>query len=158
MKLFAGSIFLATAAIAQTVDGSWDATDKVNGIEIPFRMEFSGKGDAVRGNFFNGDERVPSSGGELRDGVLRLNFDSYANRLEAKVTQDEIGGRYGREGRWYEFHATPAGQVAASAADAPNIDGLWEIPTKSPKGESAWRFIVRQKERGGLGGDPAGGW
>ena len=32
----------------------------------------------------------------------------------------------------------------SAAAGAPNIDGLWEIPTKSPKGESAWRFIVRQ--------------
>jgi thiol-disulfide isomerase/thioredoxin len=26
----------------------------------------------------------------------------------------------------------------------PNIDGLWEIPNKSGKGESAWRFIVQQ--------------
>jgi peroxiredoxin len=27
---------------------------------------------------------------------------------------------------------------------APSIDGLWEIPNKSGKGESAWRFIVQQ--------------
>ena len=26
----------------------------------------------------------------------------------------------------------------------PSIDGLWTIPTESSKGESAWRFIVKQ--------------
>ena len=35
--------------------------------------------------------------------------------------------------------------VRSALTSAPNIDGLWEIPTKSSKGESAWRFIVRQK-------------
>ncbi|MCU1232211.1 MAG: Redoxin domain protein [Candidatus Solibacter sp.] len=136
---------MVSGAMAQPVDGLWDATVKVNGNEIPFRMEFAGTGDAVRGNFFNGDERVPSSGGTLRDGALRLNFDSYANRLEATVGADGIDGRYGREGRWYEFHARRPVRAVASAAGAPNIDGLWEIPTKSSKGEAAWRLIVRQK-------------
>ena len=30
---------------------TWDATVTVNGIEIPFRMEFSGAGSAVKGSF-----------------------------------------------------------------------------------------------------------
>jgi thiol-disulfide isomerase/thioredoxin len=30
------------------------------------------------------------------------------------------------------------------AGTVPSIGGLWEIEVKSPKGESAWRFIVRQ--------------
>jgi peroxiredoxin len=144
MKTLTTSLLLAAAAVAQTVDGVWDATVKVNDVEIPFRMEFAGTGDAVRGNFFNGDERVPSSGGELRGGELRLNFASYANRLEASVSKGAIDGRYGRDGRWYEFHARPAANRTAEQAGAPNIDGLWEIATQSAKGESAWRFIVRQ--------------
>jgi len=41
-------------------------------------------------------------------------------------------------------HPAPATQ-AASAEGVPNIDGLWEIPTRSAKGESAWHFIVRQR-------------
>ena len=139
------SLLWAAAGSGQQIAGLWDATVKVSGNEIPFRMEFSGTGDKVRGNFFNGEERVPSSGGTLRAGELRLNFDSYANRLEATVTKDAIDGRYGREGRWYEFHAKPAAKVAASAVGVPDIAGLWEIPTKSSKGESAWRLIVQQK-------------
>ena len=31
-----------------------------------------------------------------------------------------------------------------ATANAPSIDGVWEIPYDSPKGEKAWRFIVRQ--------------
>jgi peroxiredoxin len=144
-RILGTSILLAAAAAAQRVDGLWDATVRVNDVEVPFRIEFAGTGDAVKGNFFNGDERVPSSGGELREGKLRLNFDSYANRLEATVTKDHIDGRYGREGHWYEFHARPAAPVPAAADGVPDIGGHWEIATQSPKGESAWRFIVRQK-------------
>ena len=44
------------------LDG-YNGTVTVNGTEIPFRMEFSTNGAAVKGNFFNGDERVPSTGG-----------------------------------------------------------------------------------------------
>lgn len=34
----------------------------------------------------------------------------------------------------------------AEAANAPSIDGVGEIPTESPKGEKAWRLIVKQKD------------
>ena len=74
------------------------------------------------------------------------NFDQYASRLEATLQEGILEGRYGRDGRWYPFRARPAAATAPSSAnDVPNIDGLWEIPTKSAKGEAAWRFIVRQK-------------
>jgi thiol-disulfide isomerase/thioredoxin len=143
-RMLCTGLLLASASIAQTLDGLWDATVNVNGVVVPFRMELAGTGTAVRGNFFNGDERVPSSGGELKDGVLRLNFDSYANKLEATVAKGSIDGRYGREARWYEFHARPAAKVGLSAKGVPQIAGLWEIATNSPKGESAWHFIVKQ--------------
>src|SRR5262249_37471046 len=38
----------------------------------------------------------------------------------------------------------PASGTTAAAAKVPNISGEWRIPTKSSKGESAWRFLVRQ--------------
>ena len=144
-RIISMGLFLATVSLAQSVEGLWDATVKVNDNVIPFRIEFTGTGSAVSGNFFNGDERVPSSGGELKNGVLRLNFDSYANRLEATVANGSIDGRYGREGRWYEFHAKPAAKAPANAKGVPDIAGLWEIATNSPKGESAWWFNVQQK-------------
>ena len=152
IRFAAASILFAAAMGAQSLTGSWDCTVTVNGNEIPFRMEFAGSGDAVKGNFFNGDERVPSTGGQLQENSLRLNFDQYASRLEATVTADGLEGRYGRDARWYPFRAqrasatAPASDHGDAASDGvPDIGGLWEIPTKSPKGESAWHFIVRQK-------------
>jgi peroxiredoxin len=144
------SLLFAAALGAQSLTGRWDCSVTVNGNEIPFRMEFSTSGDALKGNFFNGDERVPSTGGQLQQDSLRLNFDQYANRLEATVTEGGLEGRYGREGRWYPFRAHRAETAPANLATnvpngVPDIEGLWEIATKSPKGESAWHFIVRQK-------------
>jgi thiol-disulfide isomerase/thioredoxin len=34
--------------------------------------------------------------------------------------------------------------AAVDAAKVPNIDGVWEIPHETNKGEKAWRFIVKQ--------------
>ena len=144
-KFVTASVLISAALGAQSLTGQWDCTVTVNGTEIPFRMELAANGTAVKGNFFNGDERVPSTGGQLEQDSLHLNFDQYANRLEATVTGTGLEGRYGREGRWYPFHAHRASPAPAHAAtNTPNIDGLWEIATQSPKGESAWRFIVRQ--------------
>ena len=44
------------------------------------------------------------------------------------------------------FHARRyVALTAAAIANVPSIDGVWEIPTESPKGEKAWRLIVSQK-------------
>ena len=48
-------------AVAQSLDGMWDATVVVNGLEIPFKFEFA----TGRGSFFNGDEKVTSTGGHF---------------------------------------------------------------------------------------------
>ncbi|MGO9262511.1 MAG: TlpA disulfide reductase family protein [Bryobacteraceae bacterium] len=140
---------LAPAIAAQGLSGLWDATVTVNGLTIPFRMEFSGSGADIRGAFFNGDEKVPSTGGRFDNGSLVLNFDHYATRLEASLKDGALIGTYGREGRAYPFSARPAAASPAvaslaEAGNAPNIAGDWELAVKSPKGELAWHFIVRQ--------------
>jgi hypothetical protein len=71
-------------------------------------MEFSSKDSSVSGNFFNGEEQVPSTGGELGGDALRLNFDQHASRLEATLKDGGLEGRYGRGGRWYDFRGRPA--------------------------------------------------
>src|SRR5471032_3517341 len=70
---------------AQPLAGLWDATVTVNNgaLEIPFRFEIAGSGSAVKGSFFNGDEKVTSTTGQLQNGALVLNFDEYGTRLEA---------------------------------------------------------------------------
>jgi peroxiredoxin len=135
---------LAPAAVAQELSGLWDATVAVNGLTIPFRMEFSGSGANIRGAFFNGGEKVPSTGGRFENGSLVLNFDHYATKLEATWKDGALTGTYGREGRGNPFSAKPAVASPAASANAPNIAGEWELAVKSPKGELAWHFIVRQ--------------
>ena len=136
----------APAAMAQSLGGLWDATVMVNGLNIPFKIEFAGEGSAVRGSFFNGDEKVTSTSGRFDSGKLVLRFDHYATQLEAALKDGILEGRYtgGRGAADYPFRAVrhPAGTTAST--NAPSIDGMWEIEVKSPKGESAWRFIVRQ--------------
>ncbi|MGA8014217.1 MAG: TlpA disulfide reductase family protein [Candidatus Acidiferrales bacterium] len=140
----------AISAAAQSVAGQWEGTVVVDGMTIPFRIDISGKGEKLQGAFINGDERVTStSGRQLRDAV-RLNFDQYAEKLNAGLEGDELKGTI--EGKFdpgppssLPFQAKRfVPQPYPPAGSVPSIGGLWEIEVKSPKGESAWRFIVRQ--------------
>jgi len=145
IRFFAAIAFaLAPVAVSQPVSGLWDATVVVNGLEIPFRMEFS----RDRGWFFNGDEKVTSTSGHIDNGSVDLNFEHYGTKLTATLKDGALEGIYGRKGREYPFHAKPAVKSSAIKGDIPNIDGHWEIQVKSPKGESAWKLIVRQTGSG----------
>ncbi len=144
MRLLGAAALCLTSAAAQQIAGLWDATVTSGGVEIPFRMEFAGAGPDVRGWFFNGDEKVPSTGGHLEQGHLTLNFDYYAARLDATLKDGELEGTYTRAGRPTAFHAKRFAPSPLSGTEAPQIAGLWEIGVKSSKGEAAWRFVVRQ--------------
>ncbi len=134
------------AAMAPSLAGVWEASVIVNGLEIPFRLELAGEGPNLRGWFFNGDEKVPSTSGRFENGSLVLSFDQYASQLKATLRDGRLEGRYDRSGRaGYPFRAqrfTP--DPVTADTPIPAITGLWEIAVASPKGESAWRFIVRQ--------------
>jgi len=132
--------------MAQSLTGVWEARVIVNDLEIPFRLELAGEGPHLKGWFFNGDERVPSTSGRFEDGSLVLSFDQYASRLEATLRDGLLEGKYGRSTRaGYPFRAKRFTPTRAPAdTEVPSIAGLWEIGVASPKGESAWRFIVRQ--------------
>jgi thiol-disulfide isomerase/thioredoxin len=136
------------AAWGQSVDGTWDATVTVNNVAIPFRIEIEGAGTDVHSYFFNGDERVnPSNTGTFQNGFLVLNFDSYATKLEATLKDGALIGTYGgASGSVYVFQAKRNNPSAVAVRDQhpPDISGLWEIQATSPKGESAWHFVVNQ--------------
>lgn len=136
---------LPTAAQTSSPAGLWDAAVVVNGLEIPFRFEIAGGGAAVKGWFFNGDEKVESTGGTFENGSLVLNFDHYATSLEAALVNGRLAGTYNRATGFYPFYARRFAPAAAFPNEVPAIDGLWQIGNvRSNKGESAWRFIVRQ--------------
>ena len=128
------------------IAGLWDATVIVNSVEIPFRFEI---GDAsakkASGAFFNGEERVLSTGGTFDGSALTLEFAHYAAKLSATYDRGEFNGTYQRgTNAPYPFHAKRFVAPVATDDPIPAIAGLWEIETKSTKGEDAWKLIVRQ--------------
>jgi thiol-disulfide isomerase/thioredoxin len=137
----------AQVAFAQNVAGMWDATINFNGAEIPFKMELSGNGAAVKGWFFNGEDREISNSGNLTNGSLTLSFDSYLAKLTATVKDGVIDGEYGPIlKKNYPIHAVRASVKKPQAeANAPSIGGQWDLlNVASSKGEKAWRLILRQ--------------
>jgi thiol-disulfide isomerase/thioredoxin len=143
------SVGVTTAAGAQVPSGLYDATVVANDVVVPFRFELTTAGEIASGAFFNGDERVRSTGGSFVAGSLLLQFAHYGSTLQAKWADGSLSGSYNRSGRPpYVFQAKPhAAEAVASKDNAPSIAGQWEIPVTSPKGETAWRFFVRQSGR-----------
>jgi thiol-disulfide isomerase/thioredoxin len=129
---------------ASNLAGRWDAVVTVGKVEVPFAFEIGVDGTSVQGWFFNGDRRISSTAGRLENGVLTLDFDQYATKIEAKVSDEGLVGEYRRPRGPYPFHATKAASRIDAAGAAPSIDGTWIVSAKSNKGESAWRFIVKQ--------------
>jgi thiol-disulfide isomerase/thioredoxin len=144
---------LALAALparveAQSISGLWDASVVVNGgIEVPFRFEIAGSGTAIKGSFFNGDEKVTSTSGSFENGALTLSFDEYGTKVEATLKDGRLEGQYSRgtRGTPYPFQAKRFAPAPVGDAPIPPIAGLWNIQVgKSSKGEAAWQLIVRQ--------------
>src|SRR5438552_12961724 len=110
-------------------------------------MEVAGTGSAVKGSFFNGDEKVTSTSGQFENGALVLSFDEYGTKLEATLKDGRLEGQYSRgtRGAPYPFQAKRFAPAPVGDAPIPPIAGLWNIQVgKSSKGESAWQLIVRQ--------------
>jgi thiol-disulfide isomerase/thioredoxin len=143
-----GLAALPSRASAQSLNGLWDASVVVNdGVEIPFRFEIAGSGPAIKGSFFNGDEKVTSTTGRFENGALVLSFDEYGTTLEATLKDGRLEGQYSRgtRGAPYPFQAKRFAPVPAGDTAIPSIAGLWNIQVgKSSKGEAAWQLIVRQ--------------
>jgi len=125
--------------------GLWDAGVVVNGVLVPFQLELAITGDNASGAFFNGEDRVRSTTGHYRNGSVALEFAQYASTLQAQWSGGRITGAYGRTGQpAYAFQAKPHSAPPPPTSKIPSIAGQWEIAVKSPKGETAWRFFVRQ--------------
>ncbi len=148
---FSIAAFLITATLAvpglraQSISGLWDATLIQNDQKIPFKIGFSGTGTAVKGWFFNGEDKEISNSGSLANGSLTLNFDSYAAVLKLKLAGDALDGEYVSRGKSSPVHAVRASEHPAADAKAPNVDGLWFLEgVNSSKGEKAWNLILHQ--------------
>ena len=150
MTIVVVATVVAQAAVVRAQEpaslaGLWDAAVVVNGLEIPFRFEIGGSGKGITGAFFNGDEKIASTGGSFDGRVVTVNFDHYATQVEAALVNGRLTGVYNRATGFYPFYASRFTPSPAFPNEVPQIGGLWTITNvTSNKGEAAWRFIVRQ--------------
>jgi thiol-disulfide isomerase/thioredoxin len=154
----------AAEAPANDLSGRWTATIQKGKITIPFRLEISVNGDNVVGKLFDGDEaHETTSSASVANGTVQLNFEHYLTSITASLKDQELDGQLtvrhrspinitpganSEEAHDYvsAFHAKRyVAPTVAEAANAPSIDGVWELPHDSPKGEKSWRLIIKQK-------------
>ncbi len=143
-KLTLALTALASAGMAQSLAGLWDATVQYDDLRVPFRIEFAGTGSAIRASFFNGDERVTSTSAKREGDSVSFQFADHATELKASLANGALRGTYGgRRGGIHEFEARPHRDVAPPS-QGPSIAGVWDVPIDSSKGERAWHLIIRQ--------------
>jgi thiol-disulfide isomerase/thioredoxin len=138
---------------AEAIDGRWDAALTNNGPDVPFRLDISGSGDAVKGTFYDGDRpSETTTSASFKDGKLVLKSDHYLTTINATLKDGALVGETTLQGPGYGISygfravrhvATPQ----TAAANIPSIAGNWVIPLDAPssKGEKAFRFIAEQK-------------
>jgi thiol-disulfide isomerase/thioredoxin len=150
------------ASAQSNLDGRWAATLTRNGLTIPFRLDISGDGSHASGKLFNGDDFETTTSAKIENGSVQLSFEHYLTTIAATLKDGELDGKI-TVSRRSPINITPGASsdnvsdvvsdfhakryvkpTSASAAGVPSIDGVWEIPHESPKGEKAWRLIVKQ--------------
>jgi len=145
------ALLIAGTASAESLDGRWDAALLNNGPAVPFRLDISGAGPTLKATFFDGSRPYESTtSASFKDGKLVLNIDHYLTTITATLNNGELTGTSSLGGPSYtlkyDFHAVRHVEPAAPASNIPAIAGSYEIPleTPSPKGEKAFRLIVKQ--------------
>jgi len=147
----AASLALAVAspASAQALAGRWDATVTISGADIPFRLDVRENGPQIVGTLYNGDDLETTTAGRVADGTVTLEWEHYLTTIVATERNGELVGRVemrgDKEASGNPFHAVRHVERKLTAANIPSIEGSWIIPHESPKGEKAWRFIVKQQ-------------
>jgi peroxiredoxin len=146
----AAVLSLATGARAESLEGRWSADLTLNGVPIPFRLDISGEGNNLTGTLFNGDLKQTTTSARKDGDQIQLSFDHILTKIIATRKDGQLEGKV--EGRFEReqyisnvpFHARRYTPAKVKASGVPKIDGLWEIPYESAKGEKAWRFFVKQ--------------
>jgi peroxiredoxin len=158
MKLLAGIFLLATVAVAQkpvpSITGTWEGSATVRGQQVPLRLEISGHPGNLKASLLNGADKAAASSASFTNGHLLLGFNYFARTLDATLANGQLTGTFGSPSTQTTNEHTLARtpftltltnvEQTASAANAPNINGDWEIAVKSSKDESAWQLVVEQ--------------
>ncbi|WP_158792794.1 TlpA disulfide reductase family protein [Granulicella sp. L60] len=149
---FAPSAMLGQTPSTSPILGIWQGNATVRDTQqVPITIRISGSGSRLKAEFLNGPadypDSTPASSVTFDGAHLVASFDYFARTLEATITDGKLSGTYGPAHPTAKSAPTPftatRGKVEmdpASAPNAPDISGSWEIATKSSKGESAWEF------------------
>jgi thiol-disulfide isomerase/thioredoxin len=142
------TLFLCAGTLAagaqSSPDGVWMGTAQYNGQAVPFTLQVTGDSNAVEGTLINGKRNSPSSSGSFSGGHLVLHFDEYTNTLDATLANGSLTGTFGRPDHIFSLSAQQNAAPVAADADAPHIDGDWQVAVSGPKGEGTWKLRVHQ--------------
>ncbi len=151
LLMCATAVVCAATSSADALDGRWDASVTIKEAVVPFRLDITAKGGKLTGTLFNGELKQTTTEAKFENDTVVLNFEHYLTKIVATLKNGKLEGKI--EGRFdrekyissvpFEAKRYSAPSVAA-VANVPSIDGLWEIPYESGKGEKAWRFVVKQ--------------
>jgi thiol-disulfide isomerase/thioredoxin len=78
---------------AEAVDGRWNAVLTHDGTVIPFRLDISGSGRALKGTLYDGfDPDEGTTSATFQDGKLVLNIEHYLTTITATVKDGQLIG------------------------------------------------------------------
>ena len=155
VSLLPAALLPAQASTTAEITGVWKGLATVHEAQqVPITIRIARSGSSLSAEFLNGPadqpDAAPASSVTFEGTHLVASFDYYARTLDANLSADQLAGTYGathpnaKSAPPIPFTATrvPSNADPTSAPNAPDISGLWEIATRSSKGESAWEFRV----------------
>ena len=147
LVLFVGafglSSFAQSPAVARVdaVAGVWQGTATVRGGQVPVTVRISGTGSNLKVAFLNGpaehSDESPASRASFDGTHLVASYDYFARKLDVTLADGKMTGSYGgNKGASTALALTHVARLADPAAtpNPPNIQGSWEIVTRSAKG------------------------
>ena len=103
--------------------GKWVGVVTYADLKVPFAMDLQFNGATATGAFFNGDQRAASTAGKWVDDGLQLEFSQYGKKLETKLVDGQLKGKYGD----YNIEAGPYCTCSYEGEAGPDIKGEWKI-------------------------------
>jgi thiol-disulfide isomerase/thioredoxin len=125
--------------------GTWVGAARVDGNLVPFQLEITGSADHIHAALINGKERSPATSAGYSDGHLTLEFNYYANTLDATLHDGTLTGSFSGRGRSIPLTAQWNARLPLADPHPPQIGGVWQVAVvNGAKGERSWKLRVRQ--------------
>jgi thiol-disulfide isomerase/thioredoxin len=147
MKLLASFFLLSFASLAHAaspVVGVWEGTAAVHGQQVPLTLTISGSAKQLKAALINGPEQSQASSVTLDGNHLVVAFNYFARKFDATLDHGTLSGTFGTTAVSYPVTAKLVAKqsTVTVAPNAPDLQGEWEVATKSAKGEAAWQLRI----------------